>query len=666
MAQEVNYEVLVQQNGRWSIHARFDGHEKDPAINEGRQLDKLPSVDAVKVIKEVYDTDREVHSEFVVFKSKNMKMTRSGGGQSKGGGSQNGGGDSWLSRDSDDDDDTAVESVRQGSKRSKPRKSSTLSGIIIKLLWVILFSVVVGGGAAWVIDGLLGGTRLFGIHIVGNAESNMLIGVFTITFLFCAIGLSVKVLSGETLEESRQRQDVARQAKQQKRAMQEKAQQKTKKKAAKPTPREKTQDDPKPGRDKDTKKNQEKLDEAMKGVEEFKVEQAPVEETPEQKTAVNEATTERLQAELNKDKEAPQKPEDDTKRAVILDAKTHAKPQPAKPAGMTPEQEKQKARMLNFLSKALEGSQVDRAKMDNFNKFGVNLYLAGACEVLSQNESMDILTRSKILADSVQVMGFKKSHAASFADRYEEYLMADSRYMQMFQAGRNAMNICSTDENSGPRLLDNALEEWNKPKQKEEQTGPITVLFTDIAGSTAMTQALGDAGAQKVVRVHNRVVREALSTCAGKEVKHTGDGIMASFNKTSDAVDASIQMQRETMKHNLAEPDLPLHLKIGLNAGEPIAEDNDLFGTVVQLSARIVDKASADEIYVSEIVRGICAGKNYNFKNLGGFPMKGFGEDVTLFEVIWSETAAEGDSAPSPAPSTTPTPTPASETPKSA
>ncbi|MBT7857862.1 MAG: adenylate/guanylate cyclase domain-containing protein, partial [Nitrospinaceae bacterium] len=240
-----------------------------------------------------------------------------------------------------------------------------------------------------------------------------------------------------------------------------------------------------------------------------------------------------------------------------------------------------------------------------------------------------------------QVMGFKKSHAASFADRYEEYLMADSRYMQMFQAGRNAANIYSTEEGAGPRLLDNALEEWNKPKQKEEDSGPVTVLFTDIAGSTAMTQALGDAGAQQVVRIHNRVVREALSAHAGREVKHTGDGIMASFAKTSDSVDAAIQMQVETMKHNQAEPDLPLHLKIGMNAGEPIAEDNDLFGTVVQLSARIVDKASADEIYVSEIVRGICAGKSYKFKNLGGFPMKGFGDDITLFEVIWNENQAE-------------------------
>jgi len=232
--------------------------------------------------------------------------------------------------------------------------------------------------------------------------------------------------------------------------------------------------------------------------------------------------------------------------------------------------------------------------------------------------------------------------------------MADSRYMQMFQAGRNAINTYLEDENAGTQQLATAITEWNKPKPKEEPSGPVTVLFTDIAGSTAMTQSLGDAGAQQVVRAHNRIVREALSAHAGKEVKHTGDGIMASFGKTTDSIQASIQMQRETMVHNETNPDLPLHLKIGLNAGEPLAEDNDLFGTVVQLSARIVDKASADQIYVSEIVRGICGGKDLKFENLGTFPMKGFEEDVTLFEALWRTTdespEAGADNSETPAP----------------
>jgi len=514
------------------------------------------------------------------------------------------------------------------------KKASTLTGVLVKLLVVVLFSLIFAAGAAMTMDANISGAKIFGVRFVGAALSNLLIGVFAVTFIISLATLVIKFMRRTNLQSSSATPRKPRAPKRVKKAAPA-----AKKKGPKPAAAK-----PMEGAN---------LGDAMKGVEDFKVEQIPetpkeAQETKEVKDKINQATTERLAAELNKDKEA--KGEDPAGRAVVLDPETYGKKTAPPPSGLSAQDEKQKAYMLNFLGQAMEGDQLDQSKMDNFNKFGVNLYLAGACEILAQKRDVDGNARSKILADSVQVMGFKKSHAASFADRYEEYLMADSRYMQMFQAGRNAMNIYFTDEPAGPRLLDNAMTDWNKPKPKEEEVGPVTVLFTDIAGSTAMTQALGDAGAQQVVRIHNRIVREALSAHAGKEVKHTGDGIMASFNKTSDGVEASIQMQRETMVHNAATPDLPLHLKIGLNAGEPIAEDNDLFGTVVQLSARIVDKASADQIYVSEIVRGICAGKSYKFTKLGGFPMKGFGDDITLFEVIWNEAAPEA-AAPAASPS---------------
>jgi len=328
-------------------------------------------------------------------------------------------------------------------------------------------------------------------------------------------------------------------------------------------------------------------------------------------------------------------------RGIVLDADSYGKGEGNDGVEtLSPNAEKQKAYMMDFLSESLKKASSDSKKMDNFNKFGVNLFLAGACETLAEKRSLDMRSRSKVLADSVRVMGFKKSHAGTFADKYEEYLLQDPRYMQMFQAGRNAMNTHFQDPDESPKHLETAMGEWNQPKKKEASTGPITVLFTDIAGSTAMTQALGDAGAQEVVRIHNRIVRAALTTYNGREVKHTGDGIMASFSKVTDGVDASIQMQQETMQHNTQNPDLPLHLKIGLNAGEPIVEDNDLFGTVVQLSARIVDKAQADQIFVSDIVRGICTGKSYKFDSKGGYEMKGFDGPMTLYEVLWGNEGA--------------------------
>ncbi|HEX9703332.1 MAG TPA: adenylate/guanylate cyclase domain-containing protein, partial [Rhodospirillales bacterium] len=532
--------------------------------------------------------------------------------------------ETWL-RHGEDDEVEAPRGQRAPARaRRRAKKGSSLTSIIVKLLLVVLFSLCLAALFAVMASEMFGGTTLFGVRFVGNAESNLLIGVFIITFLSSAGAMSVTVMRGETLDTSRRRggffSGLARPRPAKARPAKSGA---GAKKGAGPAAPSGAPNDP-----------LDRLDAAMKGVSEYKV-------PDEMKAAEDKAVTDRLQAELHQSKE---KPEKEAGRGVVLEAQQYAKPVAETEAfPLSPEAERQKAYIMNFLNNAVNGGTIDKKKMDNFNKFGVNLYLAGACEVLAQNKGLDVLSRSRILGDCVQVMGFKKSHAASFADRYEEYLMADSRYMQMFQAGRNAMNTYSTDENAGPKLLESALGEWNKPKQREAQAGPVTVLFTDIAGSTAMTQTLGDAGAQQVVRAHNRVVREALSLNAGKEIKHTGDGIMASFARTSDGVDAAIQIQREVMNHNRNNPDLPLHLKIGLNAGEPIAEDNDLFGTTVQLSARIVDKAKADQIFVSEIVRGICAGKNYKFVNRGGFPMKGFGDDVILYEVVWQEgAAAEG------------------------
>ena len=100
-------------------------------------------------------------------------------------------------------------------------------------------------------------------------------------------------------------------------------------------------------------------------------------------------------------------------------------------------------------------------------------------------------------------------------------------------------------------------------------------------------------------------------------------------------------MQVDTIAYTEANPELPLHLKIGINAGEPIAEDNDLFGTTVQLSARITDKAQGDQIFVSDTVYGICQGKGMQFVQTKKFDMKGFDGGLSLWEVVWREEVLE-------------------------
>jgi class 3 adenylate cyclase len=159
-----------------------------------------------------------------------------------------------------------------------------------------------------------------------------------------------------------------------------------------------------------------------------------------------------------------------------------------------------------------------------------------------------------------------------------------------------------------------------------------TVFFTDFCGSTELTQKLGDEGFMVLLREHDAIVRTALAARSGREVKHTGDGIMAAFNSVANAIEASIDVQRSVEDRNRAA-EIPIHLRIGLSAGEPLTDNNDLFGATVQLSARLCSVASKGGIAVSNAVRELCLGKPFEFDSMGDFDLKGFPEPVPVFEV---------------------------------
>ncbi len=164
---------------------------------------------------------------------------------------------------------------------------------------------------------------------------------------------------------------------------------------------------------------------------------------------------------------------------------------------------------------------------------------------------------------------------------------------------------------------------------------PLTILFTDMEGSTSLTQRLGDARAQEVLRAHNTIVRDALKANGGSEIKHTGDGIMASFASASRALECAIGIQRALAERNDSEPDAPIRVRIGLNAGEPVAEDEDLFGTAVQLAARVCAQAEPGRILASNVVRELSAGKGFLFSDQGDVALRGFEDPVRLYEVRW-------------------------------
>jgi class 3 adenylate cyclase len=172
--------------------------------------------------------------------------------------------------------------------------------------------------------------------------------------------------------------------------------------------------------------------------------------------------------------------------------------------------------------------------------------------------------------------------------------------------------------------------------------GTVTLLFTDIEGSTALAQRLGDRAYHALLSEHNRILREQVARHGGHEVKHTGDGFMVAFASAARALSCAVDIQKAFAVYNAerasahAEPvEAPINVRIGLNTGESVQEEGDYFGSAVTLAARIADKAEGGQILVSEVVRtvgGSLAG--VEFRDAGRKQLKGIGRQ-RVYEVVW-------------------------------
>jgi class 3 adenylate cyclase len=184
------------------------------------------------------------------------------------------------------------------------------------------------------------------------------------------------------------------------------------------------------------------------------------------------------------------------------------------------------------------------------------------------------------------------------------------------------------------RIGDPAAAPGEIPAQMD--AGLRAVMFTDLVGSTEMTERLGDAAALELVRVPDALVRRGLAAHRGREVKHTGDGIMAAFDDVARAVRAAADIQRHFFAYNRCAAE-SLRVRVGIHAGEPVLDHDDLFGATVQLASRLCSEAEADGIVVSELVRDLSNVDATNFVALGERRLKGFSERVPVFRLEWRE-----------------------------
>ena len=171
---------------------------------------------------------------------------------------------------------------------------------------------------------------------------------------------------------------------------------------------------------------------------------------------------------------------------------------------------------------------------------------------------------------------------------------------------------------------------WDAPSD-----APITVLMTDVEGSTDLHTRLGDASARELIRGHEALIRATLAAHGGHEVKTMGDGFLAYFTSTRRALECAMTIQKQVMKEN------SLRVRIGLHCGEVIHERDDIHGAAVAAAARIMSQAAGGEIVVSDLVRQLAGAAGVQFHARVPVQLKGLEGEWRLHNVEWREGSGD-------------------------
>jgi len=229
----------------------------------------------------------------------------------------------------------------------------------------------------------------------------------------------------------------------------------------------------------------------------------------------------------------------------------------------------------------------------------------------------EIRSTAFCLVDAPNKEALQNAHNEAHGNVANEIIEVDPSIVEAF-LGR--VKDPTPKDNSGEILIDSAFR---------------VIMFTDLKDSTKMTTEYGDKSSLNFIHIHNVLTRNELKKFDGNEIKHTGDGIMASFITVDNAIKCAIEIQKAFAHYNENNPNEELHLKIGLSSGEPIEEHGDLFGQTVQLAARLCSHAKSNQILVSNDTKKLIDGSIFKLLNQGKITPKGFRNPISIFEVNW-------------------------------
>ncbi len=265
--------------------------------------------------------------------------------------------------------------------------------------------------------------------------------------------------------------------------------------------------------------------------------------------------------------------------------------------------------------------------LDTGQRFAANVYIGGAIDHLAGSHDLDRHACRDLFTSALLRLGAPAEMASRLPELLEGYL-GQPKVHAMYEAGAAHMAAHLAGH---PFDIAACMADWEAVKAARPGAGDqvVAILVTEIVEPDA---AAGKSAARRA-RAHERLVRRAIESCDGVEIKRDGGGIVASFATPSGAVDTATRIVDGVADHAAEHPDLPLNVRIGIDAGPVVHDGGDLVGATVQLASRLCDSCAEGEILVSRALRDLC-GDGYQFRQLEDMSLRDFPEPESVCRVI--------------------------------
>jgi len=194
----------------------------------------------------------------------------------------------------------------------------------------------------------------------------------------------------------------------------------------------------------------------------------------------------------------------------------------------------------------------------------------------------------------------------------------------------------------GDRLQELLQARAQAEQELEKLRTPMTILFSDIKGSTAYAEKKGDVEYMAMINRHNSILFPVIEREGGRIVKTIGDAILACFQDPVGAVKAAAGMQRVLFEDRKGRDEInQIHIRIGLHTGLGLIKDGDVFGDVVNAASRVQHQADTEQVLITDVLLDAARAAGFECAKMGRAELKGKDEPMDLYAVAWSESAAQ-------------------------